>query len=460
MTASRSSLPMSTVRREIVEEERSLAQRAPSVSSEENDSPPEAEPDRPQFRPQRKRSLVRIALALIVIAAIGFGAFLKLRPKPVTTSPVVRGTAVEAVYATGTVEALDRVTVKAKTSGSMLELKVKEGARVKKGDLLATIDSPSLKFELAKGKADLWAASQQAGTSAPQIAVLEAQAKVVEAELGTAKDDRERLEKLVASGAATQNDLDKAKAKVNALEAQLVANLAQRKSLRIDLNARASGSGAAVDSLAARLSDTEVRAPMDGVVLAKAVEVGEVVMVNQPLFKIGDVERLVLECAIDEADVGRVALGKKTAVSLYAFPQTIYRGEVIEIMPDADRAKKSFLVKVKLFDPPAGLRSGMSAEVNVIIEERPGSLLAPSEAIDATGSAWVVTTEGRVTKRAVKYGVRDMMRVEILGGVSEGEMLVITGGEDLKEGARVKASLKTIDLSTAPSGKAKGGMSL
>ncbi|MFO0675853.1 MAG: efflux RND transporter periplasmic adaptor subunit [Polyangiaceae bacterium] len=114
-----------------------------------------------------------------------------------------------------------------------------------------------------------------------------------------------------------------------------------RRTRSVSIFPLSSGSNAAVSELAAKLSDTEVRAPMDGVVLARLVEPGELVPANGALFRLGDVSNLVLECAVDEADVGRLAVGKKAAVSLYAFPKRVFHGAVFAIFPDADRAKKS-----------------------------------------------------------------------------------------------------------------------
>jgi HlyD family secretion protein len=312
-------------------------------------------------------------------------------------------------------------------------------------------------FANFKGKADLWAASSQAGNTGPQLAALLAQQKATQALLDSARADRDRMTKLVANGTATQVELDKATTQVANLEAQLAGQKATQQSLQIDLGARASGAGAAVSSLAARLADTEARSPLDGVVLGRMVDPGEVVMVNQPLYRIGNTDDLILECAIDEADIAKVGVGKKAAVSLYAFSQQTFSAEVFEVMPDADRAKKTFLAKLRITSPPAGLRSGMSAEVNVIVAERPGALLAPADAIDGTGFAWVAK-DGHAEKRKLTLGIRDMLRVEILGGVSEGEQLVVNGAESLAEGTRVRASEKAPDMTAPTPPRPKAGL--
>lgn len=429
------------------------AERPPAVAVARVEGPTKA-----RFFPRKRRPVARIGLGVAAVAAALGILFAKLRPLPVTTTVVIRGTAIEAVYATGTVEPFDRVIVKAKVAGSV-DLKVREGARVKKGDLLAIVDSPALRHELARGKADLWAASQQATTDAPQVAALDAQARALDGELKTARADLARTSNLVASGAVARTELDRLVDRVTSLEAQLEANASQRKSLRIDLTARALGSGAAVDSLAARLADAEVRSPMDGVVLARFVEPGEVAMVNSPILKVGEVENLILECAVDEADIGKVAPGKEVAISLYAFPQAVVRGQVFDILPDADRAKKSFLTKVKFVEPPAGLRSGMTAEANIVIEQRPGSLLVPAEAVSSSGAVLVVEG-GRAWRRTPTLGVRDMLRVEVTAGLNEGDPVVVSGIDALRDGARVKAIVKPPFDGTVPSGVARAKMSL
>lgn len=396
-----------------------------------------------------RRHARKLVLAAVLLGVIAVVVSSKLRPLPVVATPVVRGAAIDAVYATGTVEAEDRVQIKAKTSGSLAEILVKEGDRVKKGDLLARVDNPQLTFELKRGKVDLGAASAQGGKVAPQLEALKAQAKAIDADLSMARQDAERLSKLGESGAVAQADIDRSKARVAQLEATLSANEAQQRALRIDLSANTARQAAQVQTLESRLADAEVRAPMDGVVLTRQVELGEVVTVNQTLFKIGDTTRLVLEVSVDEADIARVhepADGgsvSRVAVSLYAFPKQVFPGAVFEILPDANRERKAFLVKVRLDAPPPGLRSGMSGEVNILVGRKEGVLLAPSES-EAEGSVWLVDG-GRAKKQAVKVGIRDLLRVELVEGAGEGALVVIEGQDKLTDGARVTVTRKEPD---------------
>jgi HlyD family secretion protein len=402
----------------------------------------------------RKKGFVRRNAGKLVLgaAALTLGALFvssKLKPVPVVAVPVTRGVAIDAVYATGTVEAEDRVQVKAKTSGSLAAVLVKEGDHVKQGDLLARVDSPQLSFELKRGKVDLSAASAQGGAQAPQLQVLRAQASGIRSDLALASADQQRLDGLFASGAITQVEADRARARVVQLEATLAANEAQQRALRIDLSANTARQAAQVQTLESRVADTAVVAPLAGVVLTRQVEVGEVVSVNQTLFKVGDTTRLILEVSVDEADIARVhepapgAPGSAVAVSLYAFPGAVFPGRVFEVLPDANRERKSFLAKVRLDAPPAGLRSGMSGEVNILIGRKEGALLAPSEA-EADGAVWLIEG-GKARKRAVKTGIRDLLRLEITSGLEEGALVVVEGQDKLSDGARVAVTRREVD---------------
>jgi RND family efflux transporter MFP subunit len=411
------------------------------------------------FRPSRRFPWWIVVVVFVVAASGAYVLWLRNRPVAVMTTPVVSGTAVQAVYATGTVEAEDRVTVKAKTQGNIVDMKVREGSVVHRGDLIARIDSPTLRFELERGRSELWAANSQASQDSPQLASLTAQAAALETQRAQAHDDVVRLEQLVSSGAATQSDLDRARHAESNFVSQIAAIDAQKRALRIDLAAHAQTSASSVDSLAARLKDTEVRSPLDGVVLAKLVEPDEVVMINEPLFRVGDTRKLILECPIDEADIAHVQLGADVAVSLYAFGDTIFAGTVFEILPDADRQKKSFLAKVRLTTPPEGLRSGMTAEVNIITARHPNVLLAPADAVSTDNEVWVVR-EARARKIRIDIGIRDLLLVEAQTGLHEGDAVIVSPTDLLRPGARVAATIRPPNKSAVPKKSAPNGGSL
>jgi multidrug efflux pump subunit AcrA (membrane-fusion protein) len=412
---------------------------APSVRFDVPTSPGIAR--RGERKRRRTGVLVAAAASVAIVALV-----VALWPPRVKVAGATRGRAVDAVFATGTVEAVSRVSVRAKTPGTIVEIAVKDGAFVRKGDLLARIDNPALANDLVRGEAELSAANAMADTDSPQVGTIRAQGAAILAELAAAKKDLARVESLVASGALSPAEADHARARVAQLSASAASNAAHQRETRIEAKKNATRQAAEVRTLTTRAADTEVRAPFDGVVLSKSVEVGEVVALNQPLFRVGDTSKFVIEAAVDESDVARIRDGRSrdpasaAAVRLSAFPGRLFDGHVVEIVPDADRVRKTFTVKIELNAPPSELRSGMSVETNIVCEAHDG-LLIPTTA-ETHGDVWVVSN-GRVRRRHVTPGVRDLTRVEVKDGLSPGELVVVTAPNDLRDGMWVRSVVET-----------------
>lgn len=399
----------------------------------------------------RRRRWLRWVVGLVVLAVIGgLVAARSMRPVEVVATPVTRGHAVDAIYATGTVEAERRVIVKAKVAGPVGELKVREGETIRFGSLLASVENPTAAIDLRRGEVDAKAASAQIG---PRLAATRAKIAALDAQLVAAKRELAKARSLVTAGAIGSAEQERATDRVTELEAQLGAARADLNAEQVELDAGAKRAKEVVSALETRVSETEVRSPLEGVVLARYIEPGEVVALNQALFKVGDTKSLVLEVNIDETDVARVRDGldgkppSKVAARLNAFPGKSFDGTVVMVLPDANRETKSYLAKVRLDDPPTGMRSGMTAEVNIIIEERDGVLLAPADAIK-DGFVWRIA-DGRAERREVSVGLRDLLRAEITSGLEEGDAVVVGGIEQLADGKRVTATAPSAQSSTA-----------
>jgi RND family efflux transporter MFP subunit len=272
-----------------------------------------------------------------------------------------------------------------------------------------------------------------------------------------AEDELKRDEQLRASQAIPEETVARGRRKVARLKAEVGAQDARIRATRSDLAAERVRLGAVAGSLASVVEDSFVRSPLDGVVLRRRVEGGEAVSQGQALFTVGDTARLLLEVKIDEADIGQVRVGQAVAINLYAWPARVFQGTVAEIYPDAERETKTFLARVRMADPPHGLRSGMSAEVNIVTAEKADALLVPAAAVLGMreagpdrpcrkaggagtcfeGTAWMVR-DGRAARREVTLGLRDVRQVEILAGLDAGEQVVVLGGKGLREGKRVR----------------------
>ncbi len=379
----------------------------------------------------RVRWTILGSIAAALAGALAYGV---LRPLPISVARIGRGTAVEAVYASGTVEAVDRVEVKAQVAGPVRALFVREGDAVGRDQLLALIDERTLRYDVTRGRVDL-AAARQRRQLAPQVAALEGQAQSLAAQLAQARADLERTAKLVRAGASAPLDLERARTQVASLEAQLSANRAQQQDVQITLHADAARQLAGVASLEARRSDAQVRAPMDGVVLARHVEPGEVVAVNQNLLRVGDLRHLWIEARVDEADIGRVRTGMPARIHLYAFAGQPLDGRVARILPDADRERKAFEVDVEVPGPAPELRPGMTAEINVVTKRHDGALLAPADAV-RDHHVWLVQGR-RLVRREVETGLRDLAWVEVLRGAAEGDLVALEDEARLRKARRV-----------------------
>lgn len=392
---------------------------------------------------------ILLPLTLVGIGALGYGKF--LRPLSVPAATVTRGVAIEAVYASGTVEAVDRIDVKARLSGPIGQLLVREGDKVAAEQLLAQVDAPTLNFDVTRGRAELEAAVERA-SAAPQVAALAGQESALRAQLAQAKADLVRADTLNKSGAGVALEVERAKTQVAALEAQISAIRAQEQDVKIALKADRLRSKAGVDSLRARARDADVRSPMTGVVLKRRVEKGEVVAMNQNLFRIGDLTRLWIESRVDESDIGRVRDKMAAAVRLYAFEGKVFAAHVARILPDADRDRKSFEVDVELDEPVAGLLPGMTAEINIIVRKHEGVLLVATDAVREKGGThvWVVDTDGRVRRRPVRVGIRDLVQVEVTEGLQEGQVVALEDEDLLSDGKRVSPQLKSLSRPPSP----------
>ncbi len=395
--------------------------------------------------PRRRRRYAALALA---IGAVALLLYARLRPVDVRAVRVMRGRAVEAVYATGTLEPVQRRAVRARVAGLLVALSVREGDRVEKGALLGRVDPGALTAELVRGRAELRAAEAQGGLDAPRLATLRAQADSIVADLRFAEDDRERVRKLLAQSSASRSDLERAEARASQLAATLAAKRAELRASAIELTVTTSRSRAQLDSALAKLSETELRAPIAGVVLSRAAEPGEVVQREQVVLKIGDPSALELEALVDEGDLARIVdgdHGSRVAARFYALSERPLGGHVVQIFPEALRDRKAFLVKIALDEVPAALRVGMSAEVNIVTAETEGVLVASTSALEGK-QVWVVRG-GVAHAVAVERGLGDLLRTELRTGVTDGDLLVTEGAARLRDGQRVRVTIDEDDAS-------------
>lgn len=331
----------------------------------------------------RRRLIGRILLAVILVAAAAGLAMRFLAPIEVVAANPVRGPAVQAVYATGTVEAGITVRLTPRVAGRLIELKADEGQNVVAGQILARLDDKDLLASVAE---------------------LEARARYAE-------QRGQRLQELRDKGFASRDQLQQANSDMQAARAALARVKEQTAFMTI-------------------------KAPSNGLIIRRDGEVGDFIAVSQVLFYLSTENAAPrIEADVDEEDIAQIQPGQKCLISAGAFPGKVFEGQVAQITPKGDPVARNYRVRIRLpSDTP--LMIGMTTDVNIIVAERQNALLVPTTAV-TDNAAWLVRN-GRAVRQTVKTGARGAERIEILNGLSEGDMVIAQPPDKLEPGQRVR----------------------
>lgn len=342
--------------------------------------------------------------------------------KKESTATVVKGTSTETVKSAAMAETMEVVgTVRARTSavvstripGTVSVLRVREGDRVKKGQVLAQLD-----------------AQENQATAAVATAVIdEAQHGLNEAlsRKKLADTTFERYHKLFNEQAVTRQEFDTRQAEME-LAAQGVARAEAR------LKQAQEGSRAAKT-----MSDyTRIVAPISGVITSKQADLGATVFPTQPLMTIEDEGSYQLELAVPESLAARIRPGTEVLVTLDTL-NTSFSANIAEVVPTADPASRTFLAKIML--PRKGLKSGMFGRGTLNLGTTVNAMTVPKKSVIERGaltSVWVLDKDSIARMRLVKTGKTVGDRMEILSGLSDGERVIVGGTEKVSEGSRIE----------------------
>jgi RND family efflux transporter MFP subunit len=299
--------------------------------------------------------------------------------------------------------------------GRLEYLGVQEGSRVRKGEVIARIQS-----------ADYRAALEAARARAQQLRV----------EMDQSQRDLDRAERLHKDGLIAATEVENARTRRASLAAQLEAAGAQAQQAR------------------ASLEHTNVRAPFGGTVLRKDAEVGEMVapssagggLTRTAIVTMADLSTLEVEVDVNEAYIAQVRGNQPCRITLDAYPDTSFSGVVRQVVPTADRQKATVQVKVSILDRDPRILPEMGAKVEFVRESgataatAPVRVLVPGGAVVQSGDGakvWVVE-DGKAAARTVDVGPARGEQVEIRRGLSGGEQVVLDAPAGIKEGARLK----------------------
>ncbi len=325
----------------------------------------------------------RWLLWILLLAVIGAAAWWRLgRGTEVTVAAATRGTAVEIVYATGAVEPVTWAKVASLARDRIVELCDCEGKPVKRGDVLARLEDKEQRAQLQELKA----------------------------REDFAKRELARVSELITRNASTTQAYERVSMDLRTVQALI--SVQEEK-----------------------LADYVITSPIDGVVLRRDGEVGEIAETGQVLFRVGVLKPLRVVAEVNEEDIPRVEVGQAVLFRTDAFPSQRLEGKVREITPMGDAAAKTYRIRIAL---PEGtpLKIGMSLECNVITREKPNALLVPADAVQ--GSAVFVVDGERVRRREVEIGIRGTRMIEVLSGLADDARVVSPVPSGLRDGAQVR----------------------
>ena len=412
------------------------------VTVEQSDLLKELRIDRGDARPPRRRGRLLAILALLVLVA-GAGLWLawaRLRP-PVVQTAVARaaapgGSAGSVLDASGYVTARLQATVSAKITGKVTEVLIEEGMRVREGAVLARLDDTEARAGLALAQAQLVAARSQLAE--------------VRAQLDQAERDYTRQQGLYDRQLVSPQSLDAALAQRDMLRARL-ANLQEQIKV-------------AQESLAVaqvQLDNTVIRAPFSGVVVAKSAQPGEMIspisagggFTRTGIGTIVDMGSLEIQVDVNESYINRVAPGQPVEATLNAYPDWKIPGEVIAIIPTADRSKATVKVRIAIKARDPRIVPDMGVRVGFLESKAPGEapapkaagVLVPADAVKPEGSdgvVFVVTDGKKVERRRVTLGPDLAGQRRVVSGLREGERVVLAPPPGLADGQAVRLGEK------------------
>lgn len=401
---------------------------------------------------------IMVGVAIIVVVFLIAFRFLGRKESPevarqeLTTVRVERGSMEEVVSELGTLEPWDEIELTPETGGEVAQVLVEVGQRVKKGEPLLVFDTSDLEISLKKARAQYKAAQAELEKALKKPEKVELKQKEVAYQQALvayekARDAYEKNQKLFTAGAISletlkesERDLRLAEANLEMAEAELEETKQGTSSEDIAiLRSQLEQIQTDIEVIEKDIQDATVVAPIESTVLSIEIEEGERATEETVLMVLGNISLMRAVTYINEVDIPKVRIGQKVRISVDAFPDRTFWGEVTEIGLDGIIQENvvTYPVKIKIPNPEGLLFSGMTVEADIIIEARENALLLPVEAVEERGGEYLVFVKGEDGKpqpKKVKVGLRNESQVEIVEGLQEGDQVLLGVTETVSSG--------------------------
>lgn len=369
-------------------------------------------------------------VALIALIAVAI-YWMKLSPVAVTSHPIERGPIVSEVMGTGTLEARIAVTVSPKISGRILEVPVDQGDRVTADDVLVRLDDSELKQQVAIAQAQLETAKSAIGR-------LNADKTRSDAVADQARRDNRQIQRAFAGDAATRDEADRAAETLSIAEAGVASSLAALAEGQSELVAAEKN----LEYHQARLADTRITSPFDGLIVRRHREAGDIVVPGSAIFSLISTDELWISAWVDETQMSGLRVGQPARVVFRSETDRPYPGTVARLGREADRETREFVVDVRVLDLPANWAVGQRAEVYIESSRKDSVALLPVGFIQMReGRQGVfVDVNGKAQWRPVTLGLHSTEFVEVIDGLRVGDAVVKSiNTAVLRDGRRVSA---------------------
>jgi HlyD family secretion protein len=394
---------------------------------------------------KRRRRIIIAAVAALVLVGGGYGVYAALRPShdidPSKLAVAERGDLARVVVATGKIQPLSKVEVKSKASGMVKKLYVDYDDKVKQGQTLMELDKVQLQAVVREAEANYQAAQASLDSSKAQL-----ERNKVDAEgpdVPFLKLNMDRAEQMYKDGVMSKSFVEDAEKNYQlALNKQMSSqrNLLVSRAEIAKSEAQVAQAKAALENAEEDLRNSTIVSPIDGLVLSRDVSVGDgvssiLILGSQAtlVMTLGDTSEVYVQGKVDEADIGKVYLGQAARIVVESFKDKKFTGKVTRISPFGKEKDNvtTFEVRVSISNPTGELKANMSANAEIILEEKKNVLMVPEASLiyDKDRNASVELPDPKAEngkkKVPVKLGISNGVKTEIVSGLNEKQQVVL-----------------------------------
>ncbi len=397
----------------------------------------------------------------------GFSEADSIEVEVLRVTPQVSGDSGDAVIleAAGYVVAHHKIELSPKVVGRVSWIGVEKGDPVEKNQIIVRLEDAEYRARVTQAEGSVVAlkarlAELEAGSRPEEVALAHANLNEAKADLENARINLERVQSLTDAGVFPKQQLDDARARFESQQARVASldrsfelvRIGPRQEVIDAVRGQVQQAEGELAFMRTRLDATLIRAPLTGTILERNVEIGEFVTTSFVgergakgyVVSLADLNDIQVELDISQDDFARLGADQRGTVWTDAFPDRKYKGQIVEISPEADRQKATVQVKVQILEPDDYLRPEMNANVAFLADQKSagGAPAKPAIVIPASalrdGNAVFVLQGGRALRRPVSVGYTSSRGLEVTGGLVGGEDLIVNPPPELQDGDPVR----------------------